>query len=84
MKAVEPQIAKAQAQIESRCRELGIPAQFAPGVKLHWHARGYGNSLEKRRAELRKMAQTQITAIEARAITQIEVTCLRRNSLLPD
>src|ERR1700730_16060844 len=82
MKAVEPHVAKAQAQIEARCRELGIPTQFAPGVGLNWHARGYANSVAKRRAQLRRMAETQIMAIEAKAITQIEVTCLEAQTQL--
>src|SRR4051794_40970224 len=54
MKAVEPHVAKAQAQIEARCRELGIPAQFAPGVGSNWHARGYAN---KRCEMVRGIAQ---------------------------
>jgi hypothetical protein len=75
-KAAESHIKRAQALIAARCRELGIPEEFAPNVSLRWHARGYGNSLEKRRVELRKMAATQIAAIEARAVTQIEVSSL--------
>lgn len=74
--AVEPLVDKAQAQIAKRCRELGIPDQFAPTVDLEWHARGYGNVLEKRRTELRRMAATRIEAIERKAITEIELGCL--------
>jgi hypothetical protein len=72
----EREVAKAQKQVEARCRELGIPDQFAPSLNLAWHARGYGNALEKRRAELRRMAQTRIAAIEQAAIVKIEMTCL--------
>jgi hypothetical protein len=75
-KAAAVHVKKAQAIIAARCAELGIPKEFAPNVSLHWYARGYGNSLEKRRVELRKMAATQIAAIEAKAITQIEVSSL--------
>ena len=64
-KAAEREVAKAQAQVAARCRELGIPDRFAPALSLDWHDRGYDNLLEKRRDELRRMAQTQIEAIEA-------------------
>jgi recombinational DNA repair ATPase RecF len=40
--ACEPEIKKAQARVAARCRELGIPAQFAPSLDLEWHHRGYG------------------------------------------
>jgi hypothetical protein len=76
VKSVEPLVAKAQAQIAARCRELGIPRQFAPDVGLAWHHRGYGNLLAERRVELRRMATTQIAAIERKAIVEIEMSCL--------
>jgi hypothetical protein len=77
VKIVQPFVDKAQKQIAARCRELGIPEQFAPSVDLSWHARGYGNVLEKRRAELHRMAVTQIAAIETKATTEIEMSCLK-------
>jgi hypothetical protein len=55
---------------------LSIPKRFAPSLNLQWHHRGYDNQLESRRKELRRMAQTQITAIEQKAIVQIELSCL--------
>jgi hypothetical protein len=70
------EVAKAQNQIAARCRELGILERFAPGLDLSWRHRGYDNILEKRRKELRNMAQTQIAAIEQKAIVQIELSCL--------
>jgi hypothetical protein len=78
----DSEVAKAQKQVAARCRELGIPDQFAPSLHLEWHARGYGNALDKRRAELRRMAQTQIEAIERKAITEIEVSCLEAQTHL--
>jgi hypothetical protein len=69
-------VRKAQEKVAARCAALGIPKQFAPSLSLYWAARGYGNRLEKRRVELRRMAQTQITAIEQKAIVQIELSCL--------
>lgn len=36
MKAAEREVQKAQAQVAARCRELGIPDQFAPSLSLDW------------------------------------------------
>jgi hypothetical protein len=77
VKNVEPLVTKAQVQIAARCRELGIPEQFAPSLHLNWHARGYDNSIAKRIAELRGMAKTRVEAIEAKAVTEIELSCLK-------
>jgi hypothetical protein len=67
---------RAKEQIALRCRELGIPDQFAPTLSLDWKHRGYGNQLKDRRAELRLMAETRIEAMERKAITEIQVSCL--------
>ena len=67
---------KANAQITARCRELGIPDRFAPGLKMYWRGRGYDNTLNDRKAELRKMAETAIEAQEQKAKVQIELSCL--------
>jgi hypothetical protein len=77
VEAADAEVKKAQAKVEARCRELGIPKQFAPGISLDWHSRGYGNSVEKRRGELRRMAETRIDSIERKAITEIELSCLK-------
>jgi hypothetical protein len=77
VETVKPLVAKAQAQITNRCRELGIPDRFAPSVTLAWHARGYGNVLERQKGELRTMAKTRIAAVEAKARTEIELSCLQ-------
>jgi hypothetical protein len=76
VKALEPVVRKAQEQIARRCRELGIPERFAPDLDLTWCNRGYDNLVERRKAELRRMAQTRIEAIESKAVVQIEVACL--------
>jgi hypothetical protein len=75
-KAAEDVVRKAQEKVTKRCRELGIPQQFAPSLNLHWCGRGYDNAVEKRRRELRRLAQTRITAIEQKAVVQIELSCL--------
>src|SRR6266567_4552592 len=78
----EREAKKAKAKIHARCRELGIPDQFAPSLGLHWQHRGYGNSLKQRRDELRTMAQTQVEAIERKAVTEIEFSCLHAQEQL--
>src|SRR3984893_11951605 len=74
--AAEREVSKAQRHFAARCRELGIPDRFAPSLELNWRHRGWNNAVEKRREELRHMAQTQIAANEQRAIVQIEISCL--------
>ena len=74
--AAEREVSKAKRQVAARCRELGIPDRFAPSLELNWRHRGWDNAVEKRRKELRHMAQTQIAANEQRAIVQIEISCL--------
>ena len=64
-------VQQADAAIAERCRELGIREEFRPKLSLSWHSRGE-NALKDRRAELRKVAQTKIAAIEAQAIAEIE------------
>lgn len=71
-KAAKSELTKAKERVEARCRELGIPKQFAPTLTLGWHHRGYGNALAERRAELRKAAQAQVAALEQQAIVRIE------------
>jgi len=75
-KAASAEVAKAEQAVATRCRELGIPERFAPGLELHWRNRGYGNLLKSRRDELRRVAQSKAEAIERQAITQIELSCL--------
>ena len=48
----------AQAVIQERCRELGIPKEFAPGTSLEWYRRGQ-NEVKARRAELRNAAKAR-------------------------
>jgi hypothetical protein len=74
--AADREVQKAQKLVAARCRELGIPDRFAPSLSLEWHHRGYGNAIKSRREELRIMAESQVEAIEAKAITEIELSCL--------
>jgi hypothetical protein len=74
--AAEREVANAQAKVAARCRELGIPDRFAPSLSLKWRHRGYDNLIGERKAELRRMARTQIEAIERKAVVEIETSCL--------
>ena len=67
---------KWQARLNARNRNLGVATMFAPSVSFNWRHRGYGNLLEERRKELRRMAQTAIAAQAQKAIVQIELSCL--------
>jgi hypothetical protein len=80
--AANREVEKVQKQVAARCRELGIPSQFAPSLNLCWQHRGYGNAVEKRRAELRRMAATRVEAIEQEAIVEIELSCLEAQTQL--
>jgi hypothetical protein len=60
-----------QAQVEQRCRKLGIPGWAAPGLHLSWYERGE-NASAKRRVELRRVAYSRIEAIEKTAKAEIE------------
>ena len=75
-KVAEREVTKAQALVAAHCRELGIPDRFAPSLSLVWLNCGYDNVVGKRKAELRRMAKTQIEAIEQKAVVEIEVSCL--------
>jgi hypothetical protein len=64
-------VGDSNAKIKTRCRELGIPSEFAPSLDLGWYARGQ-NAVASRRTELRRMAKSRIDAIECEACTKIE------------
>ena len=66
------EVEKANAKIAARSAALGIPKNFAPSVHFYWSGRG-DSGVKERRNELRRMAQTRIAAIEAKAITEIEI-----------
>lgn len=64
-------IAAADAEIAHRCRALGIPENFRPGIALSWYSRGE-NAMRERRAELRKVAQTELAARSKAAKVEID------------
>ncbi len=64
-------VEQANRQIADRCKELGIPEEFAPSCTFWWNGRGH-NAVAARRAELRRAAKSKIDALEKEAITKIE------------
>jgi hypothetical protein len=62
---------EANAIIAARCKELGIPEEFAPSTMFAWLGRGQ-NSTAGRRAELRRVASTRIAAMVRQTQTKIE------------
>ena len=74
-KIAQAALAKANEQIAARCHEIGIPKRFAPRLDLSWYGRDE-NATKQRRDELRKMAETRVEAIERKAVTEIELSCL--------
>jgi hypothetical protein len=69
--AADKAIEEAKQAIAARCSELGIPAEFAPGIEMYWHGRGH-NAVAERRTELRRAAKSKVEAIEKEALSQIE------------
>lgn len=62
---------EANAKVAERCRDLGIPEEFAPSLDFGWQGRGQ-NEVAGRRGELRRAALSRVKAIEAETITKIE------------
>jgi hypothetical protein len=77
----ERAVAAAREDIAERCRQLGIPAEFAPDLSVGWHGRGE-NAFAFRMSELRRAAKKRIEAIEAEAITKIERMSLESQTAL--
>jgi hypothetical protein len=69
--AAQAHIRKADAQIAERCRELGIREEFRPHLELRWSGRGE-NAMASRRAELRRVMEARVEAMQKAAIAQID------------
>lgn len=73
---------KADQMMAESCAKRGVPKRFAPSWSVHWNHRGYDNLLDKRKAELRRMARTQIAAIEQKAIVDIGMRSVEAQTAL--
>jgi hypothetical protein len=69
-------LAKANAQIQARCAELGIPAKHAPGLELGWRSRSPDYGDKSRRAELNKLAVVRLQALTKAAKAEIQSAVL--------
>jgi hypothetical protein len=67
----ESGIAKLDSVLAQRCDALGIPRAFRPRLEVGWSGRGVNASKEKR-AELRRVHQTQMEAQKRRAFAAFE------------
>ena len=67
----EAAVEQARQQIADRCKQLGIPEEFAPDLSFGWYGRGH-NAVASRRTELRRAAKSRIEAMEKEAVTRIE------------
>jgi hypothetical protein len=70
-KAAKRAVAEADERVKERCRELGIPDAFRPGITFGWYGRGE-TAVRSRREELRKIGLAEIDAMERRGRTEIE------------
>jgi len=69
--AAEQAARQADAAIAERCKALGIPEEFRPGLHLSWYSRGE-NGASQRRAELRTLAHAEIEARVKRGCVEID------------
>jgi len=45
--AAHAAVAEAQKAVKARCRELGIPCEFAPSIHCSWYSKGQSASKER-------------------------------------
>ena len=64
-------VAAADAKIAERCRALGIRDEFRPAISISWWDRGE-NADKNRRAELRKIAETELACRAKSAKVEIQ------------
>ena len=64
-------VALSNEKIAKRCKQLGIPPEFAPSLSFGWQGRGQ-NAVKWRQAELRRVAKSQIEALHRDACAKIQ------------
>jgi hypothetical protein len=69
--AAQKHVKAANAAIAALCRERCIPRGFRPSLHLGWYERGE-NEFKERRAELRKVVQSQVAARVKEAQVEID------------
>jgi hypothetical protein len=76
VKISEEAVRATNARIVAQCAELGIPANRAPGVEVGWRSRSPETADQRRRAELKELAQARITALTQDAKAAIQAATL--------
>lgn len=73
--AARQAVTEADQKISRICQEVGIPAEFRPGISFSWARRGE-NAFKERRDELRNTAKKEIAARvqNAKAVIDRHVT----------
>jgi hypothetical protein len=71
MEGATKALAAADEVIKKRCKQLGIPMEYRPGVGISWLGRGQ-NAVAQRQGELRRVAKTRIKQIAESAKHRIE------------
>ena len=71
VKEGEQVVAEMNAKIQAICEEKGIQKKFRPHLGTYWLSRGE-NAIPRRRAELRKVVQTQAEASAREAKLEID------------
>jgi hypothetical protein len=69
--AAKSAVEQAKGMIAERCRQLGIPQNFAPGINMYWNDRGE-NVVAQRRAELRQVGYAKIDQLAKEANVEID------------
>jgi hypothetical protein len=72
-KDLEKMAAEADKKIAAKCRAMGIPENFRPEIDVTWYGRGE-NANAKRRAELRRVAETTLEARAKAARVEVDRT----------
>jgi hypothetical protein len=67
----EAAVKAADEEIAEMCRRMGVPEEFRPEIRCIWYSRGE-NGDEKRRKELRKVAEAQVDARSKQAKVEID------------
>ncbi len=71
MESAGEAMVEADEQIKARCKELGIPMEYRPGITIGWAGRGQ-NEVAQRQAELRRVARSRIKQLGEGAKHRIE------------
>jgi hypothetical protein len=76
VRIAEEYVVKANAQIQARCVDLGIPPKDAPKVQVGWVSRSERFSNPNRRAELLKLAEKRAATLTAMTIAAVDQSVL--------